>query len=258
MVCLDNKFDENILQKYRILLFPQIAIGAITGYNVYADRVTSNSPIIVNYLHSNLGLNDDGTPHRHRKELMERLSELAQLKVQERVVNSVVDRVAVYKIGDWKENPLGLVFYDIKGNAIAIEDLEDYEDILIAEGKQFDLRLEIEDSNLLKKVLALFNKYTYAHKVNSFGLVKEITNPDAIFDAWEIPLIVVTSNEDLRRKDFRRIFDITITDYLYEISSLVRQQRNTFEDYLKEKGVEFKRIKRYANRSFVELYLDEL
>ncbi len=257
MTVLENKFNEEILKKYRRLLFPVIGRGVITGYNVYVDRLVSSAPYVVNYLHADLGFDENGVPHRHREELVDILSRFTQLKVREKIVSSVTDRVAVYKIGEWEENPEDLKFYDPSGNYIPLGDLPDYEGILIAEGKQFDLGIEIENQRDLQYLLNLLNKYVYAIKVNQDGKVQFGTpNPNAVYGAWEIPLLVITG-EKLKRRDYRRIFDIVIVDD-HEISTLIRKQLRIFEDFLQGKDLFYTKIRKSANRPFVELYLDEV
>lgn len=254
---LDNKFDEVILQKYRKLFFPAIGKRIITGYNVYVGRDGEQAPFVINYLHSDLDVDEGGKPHRHKQELLDVLKRSSDVQTGEQIVNSVVDRLAIYKIGEWDENPAGLKFYDSEGNELQPEELLMYRGTIIAEGRQFEMSVMVEGESDVKHVLNLFNKYTYKMKVDSRGEVKNENNPDAIFGAWEIPLIVVTAQSSLKRHDFRSISDIIVNDDDHEISTLVKKQRKTFEKFLSMNGVPYFRIGKYANRPFVEQYLDE-
>ena len=254
---LESKFNETILQKYRRLLFPTIGDKVITGYNVYLDRDVCKAPFVITYLHSDLDMDENGQPQRHKQELLEVLQKSSDIQTGEQIVNSIVDRLAVYKIGEWDENPAGLKFYDADGNEMQPEELLMYRGTIIAEGRQFELSVMVEDETDVKHVLNLFNKYTYKIKVDSRGEVKSENNPHAIFGAWEIPLIVVTAQNGLKRHDFRSISDVIVKDDDHEISTLVKKQIRRFEQFLSGKGVPFCRIRRYANRPFVEQYLDE-
>lgn len=254
---LESKFDEAILQRYRKLFFPAIGGRIITGYNVYVDRGVGQAPFIINYLHSDLDVDENGRPHRHKQELLDVLKKSSDVKTGEQIVNSVVDRLAVYKIGEWDENPTGLKFYGADGNELQPEDLMIYRGTIIAEGRQFEMSVMVDGESDVKHVLNLFNKYTYKMKVDSRGEVKDENNPHAIFGAWEIPLIVVTAQNGLKRHDFRSISDIIVKDDDHEISTLVKKQRKRFEQFLSGKGVPFCRIRKYANRPFVEQYLDD-
>ena len=256
-MALESKFDAEILQKYRELLFPAIGQRIITGYNVYIDRKTGQAPFVISYLHSDLDADETGKPHRHKQELLEVLQKSSDIQTGEQIVNSVVDRLAVYKIGEWDENPAGLKFYDTSGRELKPEELLTYRGTIIAEGRQFELSIMVGDETDVKHVLDLFNKYTYKMKVNSRGEIKEEMNPYAIFGAWEIPLLVVTAQTRLKRHDFRSISDIIVKNDDHEISTLVKKQRKRFEQFLLVKEVPFCRIKKYANRPFIEQYLDE-
>jgi hypothetical protein len=253
---LDTKFDELLLQKYRRLLFPAIGERITTGYNVYVDRPTREAPFVINYLHSDLDMDETGHPHRHKQELIELLRKSSDIQAGEQMVNSVVDRLAVYKIGEWDENPEGLKFYDIHGRRLLPEELVSYRGIIIAEGKQYELNISVGTEHDVKHVLDLFNKHVFKLKVNSRGECGEKNNPYAIFGAWETPLIVVTSQSGLKRQDFKSVSDLIIADGNHEISALVKRQRKKFEQFLLSKGLQFRRTKRYANRAFVDQYLD--
>ena len=81
-------------------------------------------------------------------------------------------------------------------------------------------------------------------------------NAEALYGAWEVPLLVVSSELPIRREDYRKVFDFVINDKNHEVSSLVRRKAADLESALKAKILCFEKVKRYANRPFVELYLD--
>ena len=211
----------------------------------------------MDYLHSDLGMDEKGKPQRHKKELADKLSKIGKVDIQENFINMVTDRVSIYRVDIWKENPEGLKFFDVERNLIACEELEQFRGLLIAEGKQYQLRIEIDDFKLLNSVLNFFNKYSYNYKVNSKGQLSNIKNPDAIYNAWDIPLIIISSEVTLKRSDYRSVIDFTIDDENHEISTLVRKQATHLEEILRDNTLLFTKERRYANRPFIELYMDK-
>ncbi len=250
-------FDEKILEKYRKILFPEIKGGIITGYNVYYDKPVRTYQFLINYLHSDLGFDEKGKPHKHREELLKKLSKVGKLNFRKSLVNSIIDRIAIYKIGDWEENPENLRFFDSEGNLILYKDMNKYEGVLIAEGKQYNLGVELDNLEALNLILNLLNKYTYACKLTSKGKLENKKNQHAIYGAWEIPLIVVGLETPLKRQDFRRVFEFNIKDEKHDICALVRKHEKKLNDHLRRKTLNFYKTKKYANRPFVELYLDK-
>jgi hypothetical protein len=53
----ERTFNEEILEKYRRLLFPEIGNNIISGYNVYLERPARTKRYLIEYLHSDLSHN---------------------------------------------------------------------------------------------------------------------------------------------------------------------------------------------------------
>ena len=90
----EHQFDEAVLGKYRTLLFPILAEGMITGYNVYRNRIKTDAPYLVNYLHSDLGTDEHGRMQPHFKELCDCLSSVGQMDLSKiiRILQTLVCR----------------------------------------------------------------------------------------------------------------------------------------------------------------------
>lgn len=254
-----KKFNKQILRKYRKILFPIIAKEIITGYNVYTNRSPSKSKYMINYLHSDLGF-ENARPQMHLSELIDRLNKFGPPNITNEIVNSVVDRIAMYKIGDWEDNPAGLKFYDKDGKRLSKDLLKNYRGLIVAEGKQYDLGIEICSRQDLNKVLNLFNKYTFVHKINRNGqLINKdgqiCFNKNAIHGAWEIPLIIVSANQ-MRRKDFSNIAELVIVDKEHEISTLVDKALVGLEKELNIHKLNYSILRKFVDRAFVELYIN--
>jgi len=251
---MKEDFEKDVLKEFRKLLFPIIVSGKITGYNVYHNRKKSEYPFQVNYLHSDLGLLANGKQHPHREELLDKLKDISSICITEKITDSIIDRIATYKIGDWKENPQGLIFYTDEGRIIDGQELDEYGGIIIAEGKQYDLSLDIEDKQTVWKVLEVLNKYTYRCKVDDSGQVTNELNPNRIFGAWDIPLITITSNSRLHIKGFISIPEIVIRLEEYVGCTLTRRKNvKRYLEKIKQKVIETKRL---VNKPFVVSYLE--
>ncbi len=255
-------FDSKLLDKYRKLFFPVIGDNIITGYNVYKNMFKSTAPFLVNYLHSDLGFDAKGRPHRHREELQDKLSKFGPMRIMENITSSIVDRIAVYKIGDWEENPEGLKFYDGTGKKLSAKELATYRGLLIAEGKQYDMGIELQSRKDLEHILDFFNKYVYAHKIDKMGNLlyragNIVMNEDAIAGSWEIPLITAKGRGSLNRTDYKKVFEVDVKENEYDITALVDKQLRRLKSALKDKGALCLVAKKFANRPFVELYLNQ-
>lgn len=256
---LKEKFDAKVLQKYRELLFPALGLGILTGYNIYKDKIEGKSLFVVSYLHSDLSVSKSGKVHPHLEELIDKLSKFGPPKIIENISSSITDRIVVYMQGDWEENPKNLTFYTLQGEKINPEILKDYKGVLIAEWKQYDLSLEIENEKDLAHLLDLYNEYLYAYHIDRKGKMHfNAPNPHAIRGSWEIPLIIVSAKQKFRRKDLLRTWEISVKEGHYEMNAIVRKQLKNLRTYLQNKNLDFKEIKKFVNRPFVEIYLDLL
>lgn len=249
------KFDEKTKQYYRRVLFPIIGNNVITGYNLYHDRHKSNAGYAVTYFHSDLGT----TRSRHLTELSDRLKESCNPKIVEKITNSVVTRMAAYKIGDWEENPEGLRFFDRGGNEIQIDELESYEGIMVAEGIQFELNLEVYNRNELRDLLRVLKRAVNFYELDYYGRMKEYENrpkinPEAVHNAWEIPLITVDG--EIRLVEFLSCKEVNIRRAKHEVSILVKRNEKLLDKALLDIGLRYAKDKKLANRLFVEGYLD--
>ena len=248
-------FDPAILASFRSVFFPAIVSGQLTGFNVYRERPRSAIPYLVNYLHSDLGLLPDGSPHPHRSELLDKLQQFGQVNILPRLTESIVDRMAIYKVGDWEENPEGLNYYNAEGNPLPVDQLQSYEGLLIVEGKQYDLGIEASTRRDLERILGVLNKYTYMNRVGRRGRILDEENPKAITGAWKIPLVTVTTDRRQKINGFAPISDIAVAISDHEACAIVLSPDPLFQ-YLASQGLSPAIMEKRVNTPFLKNYLE--
>ncbi len=258
---MPTAFDPEALEKSRRLFFPIIAEGIVTGYNVYRHRPETNAPFIVNYLHSDLSFDKTGKPLPHLEELTDKLSKFGPAQIIEKITNSIVDRIAVYKVGDWEENPAGLTFYDQNGKVLSAEDLKKHRGLIVVEGKQYDLGIELSHQTDVDKVLRLLRESVFRYEIDDDGNVKNLNdkpviNRNAISGSWDIPLITLSSRENSKKRGFRPVEEITVTELDHVIATLIDKNAERLRTSLQSQNVAFKRQEKLANSAFIDLYLN--
>lgn len=256
MLCLypimaQAKFDKTVLKRFRELYFPAIKQGLTTGYNVYAEPLVVSAPLCVSYLHSDLGFLPDGRPHPHRQELYDKLVKFGPASISERTLDTVIERIALYELGDWDDNPAGLTFYDEDGTELSLDKLQNHRGKVIVEGKQYNLSVAVASEQDMMRVLDILEKFTYLTKTVNGRVIKQL-NENAITDAWVIPLIMV--NSETIPRQFSSIFEVCFTLNDYESRSLVVTPAK-LSDYLVSKGIASKTISAIVNEPFVSSYL---
>src|SRR3989344_7995483 len=164
-----SNFDESARQYYRNLLFPIIREGIITGYNLYRERFTTDSPFTVTYFHSDLKIPSS----RHLRELTDKLKDECDQRITERITDSVIARIAAYKVGEWEANPRNIKFFDVDGNEIPLKDIDYHEGIIIAEGRQYELNLRVENKKELRRLLKVMNRTVNFYEIDKYGKIRK-------------------------------------------------------------------------------------
>lgn len=221
---------------------------------MYKNRFSSKSPYVVTYFHS--GLNKYS---RHFVELVDKLKDQCDPNVDEKLSNLVISRVAAYKSGDWRSNPTNLTLFDTYGNRLDSDMLDRYEGIIIAEGLQFELNLEVENQKELKQLLRLLKLVVNSYNLDKYGRIRKDgnvpqVNPISIHDAWDIPLVTVYGA--FKYDGFLTCREFILDGKNSQASILVRKKRRKLEDELCNKSISYLQNRRAANRLFVEEYLD--
>lgn len=253
----ETKFNADLLRKWRQTLFPAIGQGIITGYNIYVDRSLPDAPYVMRYLHAGLGIDDQGNANPHREALLEVLKKEADIKSIARTVYTIVDRLAVYKRGEWKNDPPKVKYFNLNGGEIQRDHVPIYDSLAIIEDKQFELSIAIGDERGAHHVLDNLDKYTYKFLLDAKWNLTDKTNPFAIIGAWDFPLIIVNASQPLMRGDLTNIQEILIFDEDHDLCSLVRKQTRQFEEYLDNLLINYKTATRQANKLFAQGYIDE-
>ena len=111
--------------------------------------------------------------------------------------------------------------------------LEDYEGIIIAEGLQFEFNLEVNNNRELKELLKLLNNTVSFSRLNYYGrIIKQNNipekNPNAIYGAWDIPLVTVSGN--FKSTGFLTCKEITIVVDKFQASMLTRNKRKELKN----------------------------
>jgi len=258
---MPTQFDPEALEKSRQLFFPIIAERIITGYNVYRHKSETNAPFIVNYLHSDLSFDETGKPLPHLEELTDKLSKFGPAQIIEKITNSIVDCVAVYKVGDWEENPTGLIFYDQFGIVLNAENLKKHRGLVVVEGKQYDLGIELFHQREVDEVLHLLRRYVFMYEINDNGNIrnfhgKPVINIDAISGSWDIPLVTLSSKENHKKQGFRHVEEITVTELDHLIVTLIDKNAERLRILLQSQNVAFNRQEKLVNNAFIDMYLN--
>ncbi len=250
-------FEEEVLDGFRKIFFPPIRLKLLSGYNVYRNRQADSAPYTVHYLHSDLNISESGERDTHLDELVLQLDQHGHPIVSEQLIHSLVARMAVYRMGEWEENPVGLHFYDLEGRHLDVTSLKSYSDPVVIEGKQYDLGLEVRSSTDLRNVLKIFRDYAYAYLLDPQGDITDRPNPKAGSGAWKIPLLVVSTERRPRLRDFCPITDIETNITEYAGSTLVVNAR-TLQDHFAQRKILVSTTLRFVNEVFVNSYLKAL
>lgn len=184
---LDN---ENILEQIRKLFFPTIKEGILTGYNMYAEKIEiAKIPYTLNYAHSDLTKR-----HRHYKESSDLLEKEGFVESLLTIKYRLIDRYATYiTIPRWGKKKMR--YFLIDGTEIDFEKAKSLEVMLVGEGKEYDLYLQVKDESELQELTKIFKLYTNKYQLNYLGRVKydknkkPLKNTSAIYNAWEFPYL---------------------------------------------------------------------
>lgn len=263
---------EEELKRIRNRYFPLIKQGLITGYNLYSNQHhISEDELSINYLHSNLRPTD-----AHFIELCNKLKNEGGIILEERmhVNNKLVNRAeksnryATYVNKPEWEDHSNMRYFDFNGNEIPPDKAKDLERVLIGESIQYDLLLCVKNEEELRKLINLLKKYTSKFRLDKKGriVIKNgifVPNEESISGAWEIPFVVCTAPKDKKPKNFIDLLAISQFDiqerlgaYDVSLNTIVRANTEELERRLHEKGIIFRRSKRYLLRVAVEQYIE--
>jgi hypothetical protein len=229
-------FDEAILENFRRQLFPEIGNGVISGYNVYLERPARTKKYLIEYLHSDLGKDENGYEYKHGIQLIEKIGDYCSPSIQEVFVRRIVDRISIYRRGRWDSDPPGTRFFDKHGNQIEIGRPTNYSGPIILEGKQHQLSVDVDELGNLNIILNLINQYANKFVLDSEELHAGQMNSLAINNAWDTPLVIVSSDDTLLRPDFVEVLDIVVRENDHIMSSLVNQTARRLEEILENYG----------------------
>lgn len=257
-------------QKYERLrhgLFRPMGLGIITGVNIYGREEPKKQRFRLSYLYGKL--DDD-----HSKALKDTL----QIHGFDPSISTslYVSRISAYKLKlGWEEEVEE--FYYPSGERIedrnkAKEAIKNKEPV-IGVAKQQELRIDVDRTEDLVHLLEVFRTYTNYWVVQKDGtLLKEksekIVNKLAIDHSWDVPMIVVDSDEDLEGCGYLPVKKVGFLGYDEIVTSLIHRKFDerlcgdteilpSFVDYFKENEYEIIKDKVFANRIFVD-FLDEV
>ncbi|MEK6936701.1 MAG: hypothetical protein AABW58_01370 [Nanoarchaeota archaeon] len=247
-----SNFSRRELKRFRRIFFPLIANGTISGYNHYPKVHKRKARFLVNYLHANLGRKPDGRDEDHKAELTDKIKISGLAHLVRRVHKDVIERIAMYRLKtDWLNEDLRL--YDEHGNPLNHQDALLYGGVIIGEGKQYDLAIEVANGRDLKELLNLFGKITNKYKIDNSGNLieiegKKLENQEAISDAWEVPIILVSTKRRTDLDGFDRIKKIIIKKNQSEISTLIDKKEPLIKDKLDAEKIKYCSREILANR----------
>ena len=249
-----EKFSNDELKKFRQILFPLISSGTITGYNHYPEKYTGKANYLIEYLHSNLGKYADGRDQEHKEELIGKIKTLCLTHLIESTTDKIIKRTTLYDLQpEWINNNLKL--YDANGNTLSQDQAMIYDGTIIGEEKQHSLFIEINKREDLSTILSIFKQFTNKYKLDSSGQISKINgkkavNLEAITDAWEIPVILITPNRKTKIETYMTINKISIDKRNSELSTLVKSTKRKLITELNNKNAPHKITKILANRLF--------
>ena len=82
-----------------------------------------------------------------------------------------------------------------------------------------------------------------------------MTNQNAIYGAWMVPLITV-KGPNFAREDYSPVSEVIVEERKYIASMFVDKKRKALERELSRMGIEYRLEERHANRAFADLYLN--
>ncbi|MDD5331983.1 MAG: hypothetical protein PHE43_04160 [Candidatus Nanoarchaeia archaeon] len=275
------KDNETDLERIRHFYIPKILPKKgedrkllITGYNIYLD--TQKYPkggLFLNYLHSDLKNQD-----RHYLELIQKFKEEGfsldeRVNINHRLIdnqNIATKRDAYYKTIPEFEDPEEMRYFNEDGEEISKELAKKEGKVAVGESLQYDLLIQLKDENELNQVTGLFIKYANEFLLNSEGdFIQDqdglyISNKDAIFNAWKIPLLIHTDTRDIKinlTRGFTDVNQFNISEYIGKqpvtLSTLIKKRQKDFEEFLRSNNKQFIRQRKYVSKLFIKEYVDK-
>ncbi len=243
-----DQFNPKTLQQFRKLLYPAIAQGIITGYNVY-NEPKDPTDTAIHYLHSDLGSDANGRNAEHLDTLIQTLQNRFPTLVTTNIASSVTDRHAVYQKGDWLDNPQGIKFYDAKGYRLRKRDVSSYLGPVIMEGNQYDISITPEHCKQFEPIIALLRRYTHQKLIDKHHLLTARDNLHSIIGSWDIPLIT----HNLYSRHMKKVDEVCINIDSYQSRTFLAYSIPLI-NFLKN-STEMIKSTAYVNKSFYYNYL---
>jgi len=274
-------FPEKKVQEIRELFFPLVGETPdqriVTGINIYDIRKIkkSNATFQVNYLHSNLG-RKKSKKEGHKKEFEKFLSEYSLVHLIEKIDENLVARHADYLTQPYWDDPENVRYFTTNAKEISRSDIFDYDGTIIAESKQYDLLISIENRKDLRKFLRMLRTHFYLNEIDSYGkyildkIGEKIPNKRAIeHDPWDIPLITIDHQKGRLVRGFKKIKKIELRktqtkdlwDKVMLISSLVDKKYRKFITELRQNkqkySMNISTVPKLVNKLFIEEYINK-
>lgn len=271
-----SEFPENKIQKVRELFFPLIGEETkeriITGFNIYnANEIKDvNALFQVNYLHSNLRKED-----KHRREFERFISEYGLPHLIEGIDANLLVRNADYFTQPYWDDPIDVRYFTTKAKELSREEVFDYDGTIIAESKQYDMLIGVDNRKDLRQLLKMFRKHFYLNYIDSYGRYildekeNKIPNDKAVKnDPWDIPLITIGCRNNRLIRGFKKIKQVNLRkikkedvwDKIMLISSLTDKRFDLFIKELKNNkhkyNMDYKSLNKLVNRLFVDEYIN--
>ncbi len=269
-------FPENKIQEIREIFFPLVGEEPkeriITEFNVYDTREIKdiNAVFQVNYLHSNLGKEE-----AHRQEFEKFISEYGLVHLIENIDENLLVRHADYFTQPYWEDPEHVRYFTTKAKELSKNEVFDYDGTVIAESKQYDMLICVENRKDLRQLMKMFRKHFYLNDIDSYGRYildktkSKIPNDDSVKnDPWDIPLITIDYHDKRRVRGFKKIKQVNLKkiksedfwDEIMLISSLTDKRYRLFIEELKKNkkkyNMQFKNFEKLVNRLFVDEYIN--
>ena len=103
----------------------------------------------------------------------------------------------------------------------------------------------------------IFAKFTNQYTIDKFGnhVVldgKRVINKDAIFNAWETPMIIVSSQNQIEPRGYSKVRELKIEKGDSKISTLVDKSEQLTREKLDENNIDYSIIELLANKLFCD------
>ncbi len=258
------KSNEAELKRIRRIYFHFIKEGLITGYNLYEkESQPPNTGNVLSYLHADLKPTD-----KHFQELSAVIKNEFptgyKILTQNRIVDKsdIVERNADYLTTQSWTDPQNMRYFALDGEELTRDEAKKLE-IVVRESFQYDLLINVQEENDLRRLVNTFKKYTSRFSLDQRGLRKKLENKYAVVNAWDIPMLFFSTPGNKKPENFSDFLTVTlfnmpetIGNQPITLSTLVRRRAKELNKLLKQMNLPFSLEKRYVLRLAVSSYID--